>query len=153
MQPVTQSKTPTDLKTKKKIIPPSSKPKSPYKNRAIHSKKQVTKTQYADVIVATANTTKSLVASELVLDQNVEEKGKDVRFVAIEEIKIIKSYQAAAIFSLQFIHQSSLFYEDKDAKERDAYDSLSGLRSMPDGDLAFMTGFKTQDSVDHVSKE
>nr|GEY26894.1 retrovirus-related Pol polyprotein from transposon TNT 1-94 [Tanacetum cinerariifolium] len=148
MQPVTQFKTPTDLKTKKKIIPPSSKPKSPYKNRAIPSKKQVTETQYADVIVATANTTKSLVASELVeeqgnqpsaansekvLDQNVEEKGKDVGFVAIEE--------------------SSLFDEDKDAKEGDAYDSLSGLRSMPDGDLAFMTGFETQDSVDHVSKE
>nr|GEW76038.1 B-box-type zinc finger, zinc finger, PHD-type, DC1 [Tanacetum cinerariifolium] len=45
--PVTQPKAPTDLKTKKKRIPPSSKPKSPYRVRVILPKKQVTKTRYA----------------------------------------------------------------------------------------------------------
>nr|GEV55298.1 reverse transcriptase domain-containing protein [Tanacetum cinerariifolium] len=51
--------------TKKKTIPPSSKPESSYKVRVIPSKKQVTKTQHADVIVANVNATKSLVAFEL----------------------------------------------------------------------------------------
>ncbi|GKA17198.1 hypothetical protein Tco_0697035 [Tanacetum coccineum] len=67
--PFRESKAPTDLKTKKKRIPPSSKPKSPYKVRVILPKKQVIETQHADVTVATANATKSLVASELAEEQ------------------------------------------------------------------------------------
>nr|GEV09375.1 hypothetical protein [Tanacetum cinerariifolium] len=101
VQSVTQSKAPTDLKTKKKRIPPSSKLKSPYKVRVILSNKQATETRYTDVTVATANATKSLVASKLaeeqgnqplaaeaekVLDQNVMEEGKDSGFVAMEEV-------------------------------------------------------------------
>ncbi|GKB05854.1 hypothetical protein Tco_0834049, partial [Tanacetum coccineum] len=175
MQPVTQLKAPTDLKTKKKRIPHSSKLKSPYKVRVILQKKQVAETQHAEV-----------------LDQNVEEEVKDAGFVAMEdvtfeqimdevdsktqgaqenaespydtesEIKIIKSYQAATISGLLFIHQSSSYDQDdqdviditpKDAEEGDASESLSGLRSMPDDDLASMTGFETQDSADHVSEE
>nr|GEV41010.1 hypothetical protein [Tanacetum cinerariifolium] len=62
VQPVTQSKATTDLKTKKKRIPPSSKPKSLHKVRVILPKKQVAETQHADVTVATADATKSLVA-------------------------------------------------------------------------------------------
>nr|GEW60935.1 hypothetical protein [Tanacetum cinerariifolium] len=69
VQPVTQPKAPTDLKTTKKRISPSSKPKSPYKVRVILLKKQVTETQHAEVIVATADTTKSLIASEWAEDQ------------------------------------------------------------------------------------
>ncbi|GJX69714.1 hypothetical protein Tco_0305441 [Tanacetum coccineum] len=94
-----------------------------------------------------------------VLDQNVEEEVKDVGFVAMEEIKIIKSYQASTISGSLFIHQSSSYDQDvigitpKDAKEGDAFESLSGLRSMHDDDLASMSGFETQDSADHVSKE
>ncbi|GKE10679.1 hypothetical protein Tco_1414230 [Tanacetum coccineum] len=64
LQPVTQSKAPIDLKTKKKIIPPSSKQKSPYRVRVILPKKQVAETQHAEVTMATADVTKSLVASE-----------------------------------------------------------------------------------------
>nr|GEW45000.1 hypothetical protein [Tanacetum cinerariifolium] len=103
VQPLTQSKAPTDLKTKKKRIPPSFKPKSPYKVRVIPPKKQVTETQDVDVTVATANATKNLVASELaeeqgnqpsaaeakklmVLDQNVEEEVKDIGFVVMKEV-------------------------------------------------------------------
>nr|GEV46175.1 retrovirus-related Pol polyprotein from transposon TNT 1-94 [Tanacetum cinerariifolium] len=69
VQPVTQPKAPTYLKTKNKIIPLSSKPKSPYKARVILPKKQVAETQHADVTVATADATKSLVASELAEEQ------------------------------------------------------------------------------------
>ncbi|GJT44831.1 hypothetical protein Tco_0953546 [Tanacetum coccineum] len=101
VQPVTQPKAPTDLKTKKRRIPPSSKPQSPYKVRVILPKKQVTETQHAEITVATADATKSLVAFELaeeqgnqpsaaeaekVLNQNVEEEVKDAGFVAMEEV-------------------------------------------------------------------
>nr|GEV11879.1 hypothetical protein [Tanacetum cinerariifolium] len=101
MQPVTQLKAPTDLKTKKKKIPPSSKPKSQYKVRVILPKKQVTETQHAEVTVATADATKSLEASELareqvnqplaaqaekVLDQRVEETVHESGLVAIEDV-------------------------------------------------------------------
>nr|GEU92104.1 hypothetical protein [Tanacetum cinerariifolium] len=65
MQLVIQSKAKTDLKTKKKKIPPSSKPKPPHKFGIIPPKKQVVETQHAEVIVATADATKSLEASEL----------------------------------------------------------------------------------------
>ncbi|GKE81976.1 hypothetical protein Tco_1551976, partial [Tanacetum coccineum] len=92
--PITQLKEPTDLKTKKKRIPHSSKPTSPYKVKVILQKKQVVETQYAEVTVATANATKSLVASKLaeeqVLDQNVKEEVKDDGFVAMEQVTFEK---------------------------------------------------------------
>ncbi|GKD44682.1 hypothetical protein Tco_1269327, partial [Tanacetum coccineum] len=69
VQPVTQSKAKINLKTKKKKIPPSSKPKSPYKVRVILPNEQFTETKHAKVIVATADATKSLVASELAEEQ------------------------------------------------------------------------------------
>ncbi|GKA74029.1 retrovirus-related pol polyprotein from transposon TNT 1-94, partial [Tanacetum coccineum] len=151
--------------------------------------------------LATADATKSLVASELaeeqvnqssaaeaekVLDQNAEEEVKNVGFVAMEEvtfeqimdefdsktqgaqekaespydteseiktIKTIKSYQAATISGSLFIHQISSYDQDKDAEEGEASKSLSGLRYMPDDDLASISGFETQDSTDHVSEE
>ncbi|GJT24651.1 retrovirus-related pol polyprotein from transposon TNT 1-94 [Tanacetum coccineum] len=136
VQPVTQPKAPTNLKAKKKRIPPSSKPKSPYKVRVILPKKQAAETQHAEVTVATADATKSLEASdsveeqgnqptaaeaEKVLDQNVKGEVKDVGFVAMEEIKIIKSYQAATISGSLFIHQSSSYDQDDQ--------DLSGLLS------------------------
>ncbi|GJW54470.1 hypothetical protein Tco_0098555 [Tanacetum coccineum] len=206
VQPITQSKAPTDLKIKKKRIPPSSKPKSPYKVKVILPKKQVAETRYAEVTVATPDTTKSLVASDLeeeqgnqpsaveaekVLDQNVKEEVKDNGFVVMKEvtfkqimdevdsktqgaqenaespfdteskIKIIKSYQAAIISNSLFIHQSSSYDQDqnviditpKDAEEGEASESLSGLRSMPNDDLASLPGFEIQDSNDHDSQE
>nr|GEX66745.1 hypothetical protein [Tanacetum cinerariifolium] len=206
LRPKETSKAPTDLKTKKKRILFSFKPKSPYKVRVIPSKKQVTKTHHVDVTVATANATKNLVAFELaeeqgnqpsaakaekVLDQNVEDEVKDTGFVVMKEvtfkqimdevdsktqcaqenvespfdieleIKIIKSYQATTISSSLFIHQSSLYDHDqnvinispKDTKDGEAYESLSGLRSMHDDDLASLFGFKIQDYIDHDSYE
>ncbi|GKA73770.1 hypothetical protein Tco_0780072 [Tanacetum coccineum] len=118
--------------------------------------------------MATADATKSLVAFELVeeqgnqpsaaeaekvLDKNVKEEVKDTGFVAMEEIKIIKSYQTATISGSLFIHQSSSYDQEKDIEEGYAFESLFGLRSMPDDDLASISGFETQDSADHVSEE
>nr|GFA97808.1 retrovirus-related Pol polyprotein from transposon TNT 1-94 [Tanacetum cinerariifolium] len=45
--------------------------------------------------------------------------------------KIIKSYQAATIFGLLFIHQNSSSDQDKDAEEGDTSDSLSSLSEYP----------------------
>nr|GEV36551.1 hypothetical protein [Tanacetum cinerariifolium] len=64
-QPVTQLKAPTDLKTKKKKIPSSSRPKSPYKFRVILPKKQVVETQDTEVTMSVADAIKSLDAFEL----------------------------------------------------------------------------------------
>ncbi|GJZ21695.1 retrovirus-related pol polyprotein from transposon TNT 1-94 [Tanacetum coccineum] len=98
VQLITQPKAPIDRMTKK-TIPPSSKPKSPYKVRVILPKKQIVKTQHAEVTVATTDTIKSLasesveeqgnqpstVEAEKVLDQNVAEE-KDAAFVSMEEV-------------------------------------------------------------------
>ncbi|GJX63377.1 hypothetical protein Tco_0296277 [Tanacetum coccineum] len=119
----------------------------------------------------------------IVLDQNVEKDVKDVGFVAMEEvtfeqimdevdsnthgaqentaspydteseIKIIKSYQVATISGSLFIHRSSSYDQDKDAEEGDASGSLYGLRSIPDDDLASISGFEHTDSVDHLIKD
>nr|GEU91856.1 retrovirus-related Pol polyprotein from transposon TNT 1-94 [Tanacetum cinerariifolium] len=97
----TEPKAPTNLKSKMKIILPSSKPKYLYKVMFILPKKQVTETQHAEDTVATANATKSLVAFELVeeqvnqpltadaekvLNHNVEEEMKDTRLVSMGDV-------------------------------------------------------------------
>ncbi|GKC86894.1 hypothetical protein Tco_1147543 [Tanacetum coccineum] len=83
VQPVTRPKAPTDLKTKKKRIPPSSKPKSPYKVRVILPKKQVVETQHAKVTVATTDATKSLVASELAEEQGNQPSGTKTEKITV----------------------------------------------------------------------
>nr|GEV23402.1 uncharacterized mitochondrial protein AtMg00810-like [Tanacetum cinerariifolium] len=146
VQPITQFKAPTDLKTTKKRIQPSSKPKSPNKVRVILPKKQVAKTQHAEVTVATADATKSLIASELaeeqgnqslatkakkVLDQNVK-KIKDTGFVAMGES--VKSFLTSHFSKLQDV-------------------SDSDLQSMPDDDLRSVSGFEDVDSGDTHKNE
>ncbi|GKC77994.1 hypothetical protein Tco_1128768 [Tanacetum coccineum] len=84
VQLVTQPKAPTDMKIKKKQIPPSSKPKSSYKIRVILLKKQVAETQHAEETVATADATQSLVAFESAEEQaNQPETAKSEK----EEVK------------------------------------------------------------------
>ncbi|GKD94781.1 retrovirus-related pol polyprotein from transposon TNT 1-94 [Tanacetum coccineum] len=55
VQSITQPRAPTDLKPKKKKIPPSSKTKSSYKVRVILPKSQVAGTQHAEETVTTAD--------------------------------------------------------------------------------------------------
>nr|GFC69594.1 hypothetical protein [Tanacetum cinerariifolium] len=69
VQPVIQPKAPTDLKPKKKRIPPSSKPKSSKQVMDVPQKKQVAKTQPAEETVVIADATQSLGASESTKDQ------------------------------------------------------------------------------------
>ncbi|GJX76170.1 hypothetical protein Tco_0322981 [Tanacetum coccineum] len=99
MHLVTQPKATTGRMTKKRRIPPSSKPKSPRKVGVILLKKQFAETQHAEFTVATADASKSLdsksaeeqgnqpstAEAEKVLDQNVEEE-RDAEFVSMEEV-------------------------------------------------------------------
>ncbi|GJT68145.1 hypothetical protein Tco_1019625 [Tanacetum coccineum] len=180
VQPVTQPKAPTDLKIKKKRIPPSSQTKSPYKVRVILPKKQVAETQHAEVTVATADATKSLVASELaeeqanqpsaieaekVLDQIDEEVVKESELTSMRDVtfeQLMDAYEKTQAaeemtetpydteFEIKFIKKYQPSKPDYEAEitfvgvGSSEYDS--GLRSMPDDDLASLTGFETSEN-------
>nr|GEX08865.1 hypothetical protein [Tanacetum cinerariifolium] len=124
MQFITQSKAPTDLKTKHKIITPSYKPKSPHKVRAILPKKQVAKTQHAEVTVATANATNSLEAYVLVLDQNVKEK--DDEFVAIEEVAEEQSLELPIVE--QLLNEADKLNKAVQETPKSPYDTQSKIK-------------------------
>nr|GEW51766.1 retrovirus-related Pol polyprotein from transposon TNT 1-94 [Tanacetum cinerariifolium] len=123
VQLITQPIAPTDLKTKKKRIPPSSKLKSPYKVMVILPKKQVTKTQHANVTVATVKVSKSLVASKL------EE----------EQVNQPSAVEAKKGSKWRTSNDNLVDITPKDNEERDASDY--GLRFMPNDDLVSLTGF------------
>ncbi|GJW82356.1 hypothetical protein Tco_0146331 [Tanacetum coccineum] len=114
VQPVTQSKAPTDLMIKKKKTPPSSKTKSPYKVRVILPKKQVTETQHAEVTVATADATQSLEASESAEEQVNQptaaeaEKVLDQKVEVVEGCWVYKYEDYSEEQSLEFPQLSSL---------------------------------------------
>ncbi|GJS94423.1 hypothetical protein Tco_0801391 [Tanacetum coccineum] len=109
VQPVTQSKAPTDLKTKKKKIPSSSKPKSPYMVRFILSKKQVTETQHAEVTKATTNATKSLVASKLAAEQGNQPSTVEAeKFYAGTETKKLRRKDAEVFVHREVAEEQSL---------------------------------------------
>ncbi|GKC45142.1 hypothetical protein Tco_1062864, partial [Tanacetum coccineum] len=164
LQPVTQSKAPTNLKTKKKRILPSSKPKSPYRVRVILPKKQFAKTQHAEVTEATADATKSLVASESaeeqgnqpstakaekVLDQNVEME-KDVEFMAMEEVAELQSLEIPTVDQLldeaDKLNKATMHDSEETADNHE--DSDSDLQSMLDDDLRSVLRFNDANSDD-----
>ncbi|GKB60527.1 hypothetical protein Tco_0916713, partial [Tanacetum coccineum] len=152
VQPVTQSKAPTDLKTRRKRIPPSSKPESQYKVRVILPNKPVVETQHAEVTVATADATKSQVASELAEDQGNQPSAADAKKVQDQKIEEVKESKLDPMEDVTFDQKmDEIDQRNKDAEkaERDAFDS--GLRSMHDDDLSSLTGFETHDSSDYFS--
>ncbi|GKD28360.1 hypothetical protein Tco_1239138 [Tanacetum coccineum] len=134
VQPVTQPKAPTDLKTKRKRIPPSSKPESQYKVRVISPKKPVAETQHAKVIVATVDATKSQQPLS-----NLSRRDRESESALIYQI----------FYTLCVCTQDAIIDITPKDDEGDASDT--GLHLMPDDDLASLTGFKTQDSSDHFS--
>ncbi|GJZ33970.1 hypothetical protein Tco_0579406 [Tanacetum coccineum] len=69
VQPITQLKAPTDKKTKRKRIPPSSKPEASKIVRESPPKEQAIDSQPAKEPVVTADITQSLGASDLVEEQ------------------------------------------------------------------------------------
>nr|GFB06351.1 hypothetical protein [Tanacetum cinerariifolium] len=177
VQPVTQSKAPTNLKTTKKRIPPSSKPKSPNKVKVILPKKKVTETQHIEVTVATADATKSQVASELEEGQgnhpSATKAEKDTRFIAMEEVaedqyleilvveqlldeadKLIKAVQdtlESPYNTESEIKVVKSFLTSNFSKLQDVSDS--DLQSMLDDDLGSVSGFEDADSNDTHENE
>ncbi|GKC42230.1 hypothetical protein Tco_1059952 [Tanacetum coccineum] len=79
VQPLNQPKAPTDLKSKKKRITPSSKPKTSKLVRKLSSTKQVAESQPVEEPVATVDTTQSLDASE-----SAEKQGNHPKTVIAE---------------------------------------------------------------------
>nr|GEV08386.1 retrovirus-related Pol polyprotein from transposon TNT 1-94 [Tanacetum cinerariifolium] len=148
-QPVTQSKAPTDLKTKKNKIPSSSQPKSPRKVRITLLNKQVAETQHAEVKVATADATKSLEASELAEEQgNQPSTAKAEKFMHEPE-KIVEMKEDAVDHSMEIPTVEQLLDEvDKQIKIMHNSDESADYESMPEDDLRSVLGFKDVDSED-----
>nr|GEU48677.1 retrovirus-related Pol polyprotein from transposon TNT 1-94 [Tanacetum cinerariifolium] len=94
VQPITQPKALTDLKSKKKKILPSFQPKSSYKEVkefGLESMKDITFDQIMDEIG----------------HKNKDTKKAESPYDTESKIKIIKSFQATAAFSSLLIHQGS----------------------------------------------
>nr|GEV74791.1 pumilio homolog 1-like [Tanacetum cinerariifolium] len=157
VQSVIQSKATTNMKTKKKKIPPSSKPKSPYKVRVILPKKQVAEARHTDVTVAAADATKSLEAFELAEEQGNQpstaeavKEEKDDEFVAMKEVDKEQSLEIPTVVKSVFTcHISELKDQTMHDSEEttDIYEgSDSDLQPMPDDDLRSVSGFHTAGS-------
>ncbi|GJR78778.1 hypothetical protein Tco_0149563 [Tanacetum coccineum] len=135
VQPVTQPKEPTDLKLKKKKIPPSSKPKSSYQVRVILPKKQVAETQHAKEPVATADATKSLGASDLAKDQVNQPKIAEAKKVQDQNIQ--EEVKESGLESMKDVTFDQIM-DEIDEKNKDAENAKS---------------FETPDSTDNDSQE
>ncbi|GJX91961.1 hypothetical protein Tco_0345287 [Tanacetum coccineum] len=168
LQPITQPKAPTDLKPQKKRIPPSSKLKFSYKVRVILLKKQVTETQHAEEIVATADTTQSLEASKLTEEQvnhlkiaEAEKITDEVNEFGLESIGDVifdqimdendQKNKAAQEKPEGPVEPSHFEYDQTKSTKHGDSDFDFGLCSMPDDDLVSLTGFETLDSADNDS--
>ncbi|GJY42795.1 hypothetical protein Tco_0431008 [Tanacetum coccineum] len=139
VQPVSQPKAPTDLKPKKKKVPPSSQPKSSYKEEVkefgLESMEDVTFNQIMD---------------EIDKENKAVEKLKSP-FDTESEIKIIKRFQPSQ--SDDDAQITFLGAEPYNQTKSTNGDFDSDLRSMLDDELVSLTGFKTLDSADDKSKE
>ncbi|GJU58771.1 hypothetical protein Tco_1236537 [Tanacetum coccineum] len=111
VQPVTQPKAPTNLKSKKKKIPPSSQPKSSYKVKVILPKTQVVETLHAEKPVATTDATKSLDTSESVQDQNIQEVLKESGLHPMEDVTFDQI-------------MDEIDHKNKDAEKAESFETL-----------------------------
>nr|GEW30267.1 transcription factor EGL1 isoform X2 [Tanacetum cinerariifolium] len=129
-QPVTQPKAPTDLKQKKKKIPSSFQPKSPYKIRSLE----------VSELAEEQGNQPSAAENEKLLNE-VDEQNKAVQetlkspYDTESEIKVVKSYFTCQILKLQdqIMHDS---------------DELADCESMPKDDQRSVSRFKVADSND-----
>ncbi|GJS42048.1 retrovirus-related pol polyprotein from transposon TNT 1-94 [Tanacetum coccineum] len=145
VQLVTQSKAPTDKKTKRKRIPPSSKPDASKIVRESPPREQTTYTQPAEEPVLIADTTQSLGASE-----SAEEQGNQPKTVDAKKIKFIKSFPVTTISGSLFIDQDMLGNTaDLSLKDQLIEEEIdSDLQSMSNDKVESVSGFKSVDSDD-----
>nr|GEV44540.1 hypothetical protein [Tanacetum cinerariifolium] len=144
--PSREPKAPTDPKTKKKKIPSSSQPKSPYKVRVTLPKKQVAETQHFEVIVAITNVTKSLEASKLAEEQGNHPLAAETKR---EPEKIIEMEEDAEDQTMKIPTIKQLLDEvDKQNKIIHDSDESAACKPMPEDDLRSISGSKAADSDD-----
>ncbi|GJR18510.1 hypothetical protein Tco_0967037 [Tanacetum coccineum] len=125
-QPVTQPKTPTDLKTKKKRILSSSQPKSPYKVRVILPKKQVAETQHAEVTLSTADATKSLEASELAEEQVNQPSAVETKKSDTERLKTsnVDSENSKLCWIIPSVHEIEQLLDEVNKQNKAVQETL-----------------------------
>nr|GEV10924.1 hypothetical protein [Tanacetum cinerariifolium] len=146
VQPVTQSKAPTDLKTTKKRIPPSSKPKSPNKVKPLSWKKG------KETILQPLKLKRFIAMEEVAVDQYLEiltveqlldeadklnkaiQDTPESPYDTESEINVVKSFLTSNFSKLQYV-------------------SDSDLQSMLDDDLRSVSGFEDADSNDTYENE
>nr|GEV90638.1 retrovirus-related Pol polyprotein from transposon TNT 1-94 [Tanacetum cinerariifolium] len=153
VQLVTQSKAITNLKTKKKKISPSSKPKSPHKVLDQHVEEE----KDAEFVAKKEVDEQSLKipAVEKLLDE-ADKLNKAVQeppespYDTKSEIKVVKSLFTFLISKLkdQIMHDSKAIYDIHENSDSD-----SNLQLMPDDDLRSVLGFYTADSDDTHENE
>nr|GEU55429.1 retrovirus-related Pol polyprotein from transposon TNT 1-94 [Tanacetum cinerariifolium] len=143
VQPVIYPNATIDLKTKKKKISPSFKPKSPYKDRVILPKKQVTKTQHAEVTVLPLMPPREEKDAEFMAMEEVDEK----LYLGIPTIEKLLDEAGPIRGSVQEPPKSP--YDTKSKIKG----SDSDLQSMIDDDLRSVSRFHTADSDDTHKNE
>nr|GEY19894.1 retrovirus-related Pol polyprotein from transposon TNT 1-94 [Tanacetum cinerariifolium] len=149
-------KAPTNLKTKKKKIPSSSQPKSPYKIRVILPKKQVVETQHAEVTVPTADATKRLKAFELAEEQRNQPSAAETKNL-IEPEKIIEMEEDAEDQSMEIPTVEQLL--DEVDKQNKAVQETSKRNDISHFDHTFLDHnasakrLSLLDHLDHICKE
>ncbi|GJY35001.1 hypothetical protein Tco_0420379 [Tanacetum coccineum] len=164
VQPISQTKAPTDKMTKRKRIPPPSKPKA--SNTFRISSTQVTNTQHTKETMATANATKSLDASswqssketsrnmlmlkrglltksKRVLDYNVKE---EVKGVELTFEQLMDEYDRN--WHVVQDEDTSLFDTEFEIRMLMEEPSDSDLHLMPNDEVVSISGFKATDSND-----
>nr|GEX16025.1 retrovirus-related Pol polyprotein from transposon TNT 1-94 [Tanacetum cinerariifolium] len=149
VQLVTQSKATTNLKTKKKKISPSSKPKSPHKvlDQHVEEEKDAEFVAMGEVDEQSLEipAVEQLLDKADKLNKAVQEPPKSP-YDTKSEIKVVKSFFTFHISKLkdQTMHDSKVTADIHEG---------SDLQSMPDDDLRSVLGFHTADSDDTHKNE
>nr|GEX40177.1 copia protein [Tanacetum cinerariifolium] len=160
VQPITQPKAPTDLKPKKKRIPPSSKPKSSYKVKVILPKKQVAETQHAEKTEATADATQSLDMVAPTILVSAEENLKnliDIRVDTIYPEPIVSvAFPAAAVVRTQAQHVEAIRGIQEHLLGVPIQEELTALRFRVDiteaNNASLRARIKTMEAIEKITR-
>ncbi|GJS45138.1 hypothetical protein Tco_0595259 [Tanacetum coccineum] len=151
VQPVTQPKAPTDLKTRATPNPIESQSQHLYSKSSIHfvSALRVQDQKIEEVKEFELDPMEDVTFDQIMdeIDQRNKDAGKaESPYDTESEIKIIKSFQGSQRSAADDTDVIDITPKDD---KGDAYESRLCL--MTDDDLASLTGFKTQYSSDHFS--
>nr|GFA69016.1 hypothetical protein [Tanacetum cinerariifolium] len=163
VQPITQPKAPTDLKSQKNRIPPSSKPKYSYESleASKSAEEQVNHPKTAEAKKESGLDSMVDVTFDKIIDE-YDQKNKATKeepespYDTESEIKIIKRFQptqpADDDAQITFLGSEPYHMEiDQTLKKVNSDEIDFGLQSMPNDELASLSGFEAEDSDDEGS--